>query len=523
MRAAALQAAGSLAGLSSGGPRLGTRQRPVAILLVAALAALLSTQSSDLARGLVGVCALTVFVVVALSGRTLALTLIVVWLVLVGFVRRFLIPFAGWSENDPLLLVAPAAAIIFLISMRGEPGPPRGVLTSIALFQVLWSTAQVLNPNEPSPVVAAQGALFFVVPYLWFLVGRRLTTDQHDRVLRTLWWMLIPVLALGLYHSFVGLLPFELTWLGVSDTSPALVFVGGFHIRPFSTLTSPQEYGLLLALGGLLTWTLILYRDPRRRYLIPMLGLIVVALFLQGSRGIFASFIVAFIVMGLVKLRSGAVAFAVVSGVVALVLLISQGLDFSPPTQAEQEEQSTVTAIVQHQFEGLLNPSSSTLPLHIELWTRGFSEGFSNPLGLGPSRNRIVTEGVGSPVADTGEDVGSPENELSITAAALGLPGAVALVAFYVAAAIAVVRLNRWRPSARHLAWLGMVLVVGDQALNGRLYVTSMIVAVVLGGIARDYAQMRAEQRRPATAISGPVLVGAPPHGDESAPAPVTS
>lgn len=487
---------------------LSERQRLAAVCLATAGLVGLATQSPDLARGAVGALGLLVFVVIALSGRSLAVTLAIVWLVLLGFVRRAMIPFAGWSENDPLLLVGPATAVVLLVAMRREEAPPRTLLTSAVMFQLLTILINILNPHEPSLAVAAQAAALMAIPFLWVFVGRKLSGADHDRILDTFMWMLVPVLALGYYHTFVGPLSFELTWIGVSGIPPGLIFVNGFNIRPFSTLVSPQEYGLFLSLGALVVWARILYATERRGRLMAFFGLTVVAMFLQGSRGVFASFLIAFVILGLVRARSGAAAFTAVALIATFSILVSQGLDLEPPKE-DGPADSTASAVVQHQLRGLLNPTSSTLPLHLELWMGGFAQGLENPLGYGPSRFSIASQ---KAATATGEV--SPENELSIAAASFGILGVGGLITLYLSAFVVLVRLNRWDPSGKHLAWLGMLIVVGDQALNSRLYATSTLVALMFGGAAREYATLRSTSRRSvpissSSAGAGPELVAA--------------
>src|SRR5206468_2870980 len=154
--------------------------------LVVVVLTVVGSLGTDPARALVGVLALAVFTVVAFSGRGTALGAAIAWLVLLGFTRRLLIPFAGWSVNDPLLLFSPAAAVVLLLAMRDDRPPPRTLISSLVLFQLLWIFGSMFNPNEANLIVAAQGALYFVIPLVWVFVGRHLTTSDHDRLLELL-------------------------------------------------------------------------------------------------------------------------------------------------------------------------------------------------------------------------------------------------------------------------------------------------------------------------------------------------
>lgn len=484
-------------------PNLEQRKHAASLGVLAAALALAAVQGPDYARGIIGVLGVAVLTVLAFRSRRLMLTFSLAWLVMLGFTRRLLIPFVGWAQNDPLLLVGPASAALLLLAMRRE-GAPRTLLSSVALFHLGWIVVSIANPNEASVIQAAQGSLLFATPFLWFMVGRKLSSSEHDLALRLVLWSAVPVVGLGLWHTFRGLLPFELTWLSVADVPASLIFVRGFNIRPFATLTSPQEYGVLLSFIGIILWAMVQRRVGPRRWVVTAFVVVTSALLLQGSRGIFALFLLALLVMTLISVKNPALPLAVAALGIAVIVLISQGIDVEVRAQDEVERQraSTVEALFRHQIEGLANPSDTTASLHLALYAAGLRQGLENPLGLGPSNNRLI----GTVVVEAGEasTVASPENELAITASALGLPAAASLLVIYATAIVLAFRLYRAQPTVRHLAWLGMLVAVGDQALNGRLYLTSSIIGLVMGGLATEHARTRGRGRPVATSPSPP-------------------
>jgi hypothetical protein len=470
------------------GARLSNRQlAAVFAALAAALALVTARAGSDVARAAVGGLVLVVFAFVALSSRTIAVVTMVVWLLALGFTRRLLIPFAGWAENDPLLLVSPAAAVILLATTRDRRPPPRSALAPLVAFLFLWTLAGIVNPNERSVREATQAALFIVTPYLWFFVGRSLTEREHDLVLDAFFWAAIGVAVHGLYQTFVGFLPFELTWFHVSGTPPALILIDANHFRPFSTLVSPQEYGLVMAFAGLHTLARILHRRPHRGWLWALFGVFSVALFFQASRGILLAYLLGIVVLIVARMRSLTFTLGLAAGGVAFLLALQYGFDLVPPTarDADTSARSTAAALYHHQISGLFNPTSSTAGLHGELVLNAFVDGLRNPLGVGPSRSSLASFKAGTTTQ------ASPENEVAITIVALGIPAAVALAGLYVSGILGARRLNRARPSVRHLTWLALLVAVGDQALNGRLYATSVLVALIYGGVATELARLR--------------------------------
>lgn len=464
-------------------------RRAAVVWTLAAVAVLVASQAGTAARGAVGVVGLVVIGLVALSGRTLALSGILVWLVLLGFIRRFLIPFIGWSNEDPLLLVGPAVAALLWYFGR-QQRIPRTLLSSVAGFLLLWAVAGILNPNEAELSVAARGALFYVGPLLWFFAGRTLTGAQRDRVLDTVFWMNLPVLALGLYHSFIGFLPFEYTWVGVSGQGES-IFFPGFRVRPFSTLVSPQEYGVYLAFSAQIIWARVLdpARARHRRWLLLFLGITMVGLFLQASRSIFLFCLLAFAVTAVVRLRSLGGALAV-GAVVALLVVLAGRAEVDPHQGEDEDAPGRVAVLVLHQLSGITNPGQSTAPVHLDLIANGFAEGIRDPFGLGVSHNTLAQ------AKDRPEDTTSAESDIAATTAGLGIPGGFALAIIIVVGLGAAVQLELAQASARHLAWLGIFVAGLNQWMSGALYCTSAILWLCLGGVAREIGERLAERPR---------------------------
>jgi hypothetical protein len=487
--------------LRSSRPRSGLTVVVVAGLV--GISGVLASQAGFAARAAVGLLGLVIFVFVAASNRRLALVSAITWLIFLGFVRRLLIPFVGWSPHDPLLLVSPAtAAVLLLVSMRRSAPPRLTPMSAIATVLLLLSLAEVLNPNETSFTVSLQALLFYVTPLLWFFVGQRLTLDEHSAVTDVMLWASVPVLALGYYHSFVGLLPFEYHWLGVSGQSAA-IFLPGFKIRPFSTFSSPQEYGYFLA------------------FVLPVvLGVLFAAtafgLILQSSRTVFIFLLLAVFAMTIVRVRSlptVLLGIALAASVGLLAVHTQSSPTQAPPSDASQAaaaHRSSASNLISHEFAGLSHPGQGTGPLHITLIAHGFEQGFHDPFGLGISHGTIASLKAGTPAAAAGagavsqeSEQQSAENDLANFTAAAGIPGGVALGLFILAGLAGALRLYNRRPGPVALAWLGMGIVALTQWLAGGLYATSTIFFVALGGIsALGSAPRLGAQRQEAPELS---------------------
>jgi hypothetical protein len=459
----------------------GTRPQIVILTALAFGGAIVATQAPTAGRALIGILGFVAFLLVAMADRRLAVSLVLIFLVLLGFVRRALIPFTGWADNDPLLLVSPAAATALWYLGRAHRAR-RGFLSSAAAFLLLWCLAQVFNPNAADLLTSAQSLLFYVTPIVWFFVGRSFDGDTHDRILRIILWMGVPVVALGMYHSFGHFFPFELTWVGVSNQSDA-IFLPGFQIRPFSTMTSPQEYGFFLGFVLMIIWARLLHHPTRPVVLAGAFAITTAALFLQASRSIFLLFLVALAVTSLVRYRSPVTVLCLLL-VMAALLAYANGVK---GTVTEEEGVAAPTkhpirALVDHELVGLSDPGSGTGPVHVDLVTKGLTAGIKHPLGVGVSYGQIA-EQKNAP----GRSISS-ESDIGNVAAGLGIFAGLTLIAFIGIALVTATRIQIGAPSVRHLAIVGIGVVAMGQWLSGSLYSTSAILWFLLGGLARETA-----------------------------------
>jgi len=489
----------------------GGRTGFMVVMVITVVGVTVSSRGSLFARGAIGLAALVVVAFVTLSSSDLAAVAVIAWLVVLGFVRRFLIPFAGWSGYDPLLLMGPLAAMLILVARRGVHKPPWTAMGALVGFLFLWSVAEIFNPGAYPLLINLQGELFWAAPLLWFFVGRALTGKEHDRVQRVLLWMSLPVLADGLYQSFIGFLPFELHWLSFSGPGPA-IFLANFRIRPFSTLNSPQEYGQYLAIVITLLYARLVYRPQSWRWIVPLMMVSGLALFLESSRGILLLTMLALTVQTVVRFRSLPVLLVAITFVGGIAAFANPYVEPIPTPgvtvplvggqQPPPASQGDVGILINHQLEGLTNPAQSTAPIHIDIIKQGFTLGLQHPVGLGAAATTIAAA-----KAQEGPNLGgfaSSEEDIASAAVALGLPGSIALMLIVVVGTTYAIRVTWHQPSMRHLGWLGILIACLGQWLSGGLYAVSPIVLLSLGGIARMVGM--AIERREHARLVAPML-----------------
>jgi len=453
---------------------------PVVLLGLTALLAPVLMQTPTGQRGLLALGFVGLFLFFTLRAPRVGVPLLLVYLALLGGVRRWLIPLFGTAESDPLLLVGPAVALFFLINQivsRRFPCDTR--LSRLLPWLLGLMFLQVFNPFQGGLMIGFAGILFYVVPVCWYYIGRYAGPPLLVRRLTSV----VVIVALtsatyGMYQHFFGFLPSEQEWLRANAQRLAALNVRGV-IRAFSFFTSPSEYAQFLGLGALMLWAAWL-----RGYRLALLPLpvLLVGLLLIGSRGPIVSLLAAGTALWAVQGRTlvswlprGALAVAL--AVVGLVWSLNQ-------VQPGQFDQRT-EAMLEHQVTGLLNPldeKHSTASLHTNMFLGGIRDGFRSPLGRGLGATTVAAAKYSQGKQPTD---GSTEVDLSNVFVSLGFAGG--LLYGFVIVVILATALGHWRRtrSFEALAILGILLLTTGQWLNGGHYASALLVWFCLGALDR--------------------------------------
>jgi hypothetical protein len=336
----------------------------------------------------------------------LVLFSLVMYLPFMSFFRRMLIPAAGWSSFDPLIILPS-----FIILLMGFSWAYRIYLSRVSLIEddtklfrlVRWllivHMVQVFNPIQGGILAGFGGVIFYVVPLLWMIMTRLYINNQWMKAIYgTVFIIGIASALYGLKQAFYGFLDFENDWIRISGYAALIVGNGS---RSFSFLTSAAEYSQYMVACVIIAWAYIL----RGKLLMKLMGaaalpLFFYALFMVGSRGPVILTTLGLTVMSLMAARGKWMKLMVAgTAVVAIVggfTVISQ-LDHGS------------NAIIAHQVNGLTNPfdeKSSTLSLHIDMVIHGFVQGLKFPIGRGLGSTTLA----GAKMGGSGEN-----SELDIT------------------------------------------------------------------------------------------------------------
>jgi hypothetical protein len=442
-------------------------------LLAALLAGWLVTYPTGLRLALVA-CAVALILGLGVVLPRYLLYGLIAWLGALGLVRRLMaLPTQG-SRLDPLLLVGPLTltALVVVAAQRGAFRDMSGLSKAVAVLSAL-ALLGALNPLQGGVIVGAAGLLFLLVPMLAFWVGRGLCDDPTmTRVLKLVGVLAVGAGVYGLTQTFSRFPSWDEAW--IRSSGYAALNVGGV-IRAFGTFSSAEEYALYIAIGicALLGFRL---KGAGLPLALAAVGMLAVALFYESSRGIVVTLVLA---LGLAIAARWRLPL-LVGGTVGLVFLAGLLLIASRYAPSSTGA-SAASALAAHQLQGLadpLNPTSSTLGLHLSIAGQGLRSALVYPFGVGTGSVSLAATKFGGLAQGTELD---PSN----VAVALGIPGLGAYLAVLTFGLSGAYRLASRRRDALAVVALAVLVVTLFQWLNGGLYAVAFLPWLILGWVDR--------------------------------------
>jgi hypothetical protein len=303
-----------------------------------------------------------------------------VFLSVLGDYRRYAGYFEGYPVSDPLLLVAPAGALVLLgqALLRGRTAP--GTLVSwLVLALTVLMLIEMFNPAQGGLQIGLAGALFYLAPLLWFWVARVFASVAFARQFT---WVIVAVgtaaMLLGFYQTCLGLLPFEQQW--VEQIGYEALHISDEIVRAIGFFNSSAEYQRYLVVAAVTVFAM--WVTVRSR-LIVLLPLFLVAVFLSAARGPVIMVLLAMVIVWSISTRNVAawlprLTIATVIGATVLIAVLGA---LQTSTLGAR-----VAPLVERQVGGLLDPGNeekSTATGHLQMFTGGIVTGLSSPAGLG--------------------------------------------------------------------------------------------------------------------------------------------
>ena len=451
----------------------------VGLVGVAAITALLILDEVRLA---VTLTALSVLVAMAMYNIRLAILGTFVYLTFMGDLRRILLYATDWSGQDPLLLVGPIIALVLggyaILSGAIALDSPIAKLT---LAFMGFMTLQIFNPRQGGLMVGIAGAMLYLVPMLWFWVGRAYASEGF---LSTLFYRVMPVLAgaaalMGFYQTAYGYLPYQLEWYrvgGYGALGPSEEL-----LRPLSVFPNLTEY--VKYLGIVIVFMLAAAFKGSKKVWLPI-AFFLTAIFLTGTRGPIVGILITGSILWTVMGRGLSTwvprfAFALIVGLVGLLWILPQAGEI-------QSSSSRIEHVTQRQADLIESNGGGTTAIHLNLLFLGFKWGFEEPLGRGIGATTLA----GSKFGSSG---GSTEKDISDMFVSGGVIGGSLYFALVILISVTAVRYWMKTRSVIPLAIVGYLAFMGLGWLRPGQYCLTPLTWFVIGSLDRLYLRGKEE------------------------------
>ena len=397
------------------------------------------------------------------------------WLPILALVRRLLIPIAGWSSNDPLLLAAPIA-VVFYTLQRGGFARPWNRLTQWVAVMTLITCIQAISPLGAGIRANIVGALFITMPLLWFFVGRTVDAGTVEAIVRALPIAGLPLLAYGLRQVWFGFFPWDRAWIDVAGY--AALNLGGFT-RPFGTFASSAEFEVFLLVGAVVAFgTAFRSAGLVRPLYLALAALYWMGAFLGGSRtGVVMSVASVGLLWTLQGGRSRMVRILLTLAVAAGGFVYLQHHAQAAVTAAPTD--SVTQQVISHQVNGLthpLNGKDSTAGLHWRMLVGGIGAGMHHPLGEGLGLVTIAGSKFGTSTA-------SSEVDFANMFVATGIVGGIVYLGIVGMLAFSSVRAGARAEGLAEFVLPAVLLVTSGEWLNGGYYFVAAFTWLLAGSI----------------------------------------
>jgi len=306
-----------------------------------------------------------------------------------GFLRRAQYLFLPYSQTDPIHIVTPLITLMafaMLLQRRKlrifRETPLAGLVSILGLIYFL----EIFNPLQGSITVGLSGALFMLVPVVWFYFGQTIKPAFLETALRLMVVLGVLTSLYGLYQLAFGFPSFEQYWIDNTDFYNS-ISVGNVK-RALATYSSAEEWGRYIEIGALIAFGFgACARSFLRRvgWFLSGAALTVMVL-LTGQRTAMFGLILGCLVLLLLAARTWRGAVGRVLVALAPVLLIT--VLVKAPTNDDMlshGEDERMGAVISHTARGTLNPTrEDSLQERIKNWTFLATELVPyRPLGIG--------------------------------------------------------------------------------------------------------------------------------------------
>ncbi len=350
-------------------------------------------------RGVVVGVIIFLLFTVTVGGARKGIIAILIFLPFMAFLRRAIYFVSPYVKLDPIHLIAPALVFFIFVGIllfdkeRLAQAFKGNSLAKYVILLLGLFVLQIFNPLQGNLFVGLGGALYYVIPMMWFFFALCYANSQLIRKLMIAIVIIGMITgAYGLWQMVFGFLPLEKYWIETGGF--ASLHVGRF-IRAFSTFSSPEEYSRYLQIAGVVAFGYFLKRKSLIWFLI--FAFIGISTVLTGVRssvfGLALSILILLVIWKIEDIRR---AFIRLVLVVSAFLVIMSFVPL-PVSEFNYQNQSIFYTMAGHTARGFFNPvSESTFQSRLNLWKHLLTDMVPrNPVGYGLGSTSTATQKFG--------------------------------------------------------------------------------------------------------------------------------
>ena len=346
-----------------------------------------------------------------------------------GLLRRAQYLIVDYAGEDPIHLLTPLVTLMaFAMLLRSKrlnmfrATPLAGSVSVLGLIFAL----EIFNPLQGGLLTGLSGAMFLLVPMVWFYFGQSVSEKFIHTALRLVVLAGIVASLYGIYQMMFGYPAFEQYWIDHTDFYSSIAVA---HVRrAVATFSSAEEWGRYTEIGALVAFGLA----AGAKQFSARIGWLICgsaslsAVLLSGQRTAVFGFMVG--IATLVLLGSTTWPRAIMRLGLLLLPVVLIGAFVSAPTDDEiwsKSDNETVSTLLSHTQRGTLKPAEEeSLQIRLETWTHLVTEVIPyRPLGAG-----LGAGSLGELRFNGASEAPPIDNFFLVLAVACGIPGALLFI-----------------------------------------------------------------------------------------------
>ena len=346
-----------------------------------------------------------------------------------GLIRRAQYLIVDYTGEDPIHLLTPLVTLMALVMLLRSQRlnmfratPLAGSVSVLGLIFVL----EMFNPIQGGLLIGLSGALFMLVPLVWFYFGQSVSEKFIHTALRLVVLAGIVASLYGVYQLMFGYPAFEQYWIDNTDFYTSIAV--GHVRRAVATFSSAEEWGRYTEIGAIVAFGLAAGAkkfSARVGWLICGLASLC-AVLLSGQRTAVFGLLVG--VATLVLLGAATLPRAIMRVGLLLLPVVLIMVFVSPPTDADmwsKGDDETVSTLLSHTQRGTLKPGGEeSLQARFENWNILLTQVIPyRPLGAGVGAGSLSEMRFSS-----NSDLPAIDSFILVMAVACGIPGVLLFV-----------------------------------------------------------------------------------------------